>query len=46
MYVSIYLYFSKALDHRMFSFVSDRKFFVISDLRNGQRDGQMQHLVS
>ena len=29
----------------MFEFVSEKKLFVISDLRNGQRDGKMQHLV-
>ncbi|XP_011410113.1 PREDICTED: mannosyl-oligosaccharide 1,2-alpha-mannosidase IA-like [Amphimedon queenslandica] len=34
-----------ALDTRMFEFVSEKKLFVISDLRNGQRDGKMQHLA-
>ena len=29
----------------MFRYVQDRKFLLISDLRNGRMDGKMQHLV-
>ena len=30
----------------MFKYVQNRKYLLISDLRNGRMDGKMQHLVS
>ena len=35
----------QTIEAKMFRYVQDRKFLLISDLRNGRMDGKMQHLV-
>ena len=39
------LYLSQAMEPKLVRYVSNKRFLVVSDIRNGHKENKMQHLV-